>query len=95
MATITVKFTKSPNFFGLAYSAGETGEFDEKQAKELIAYGCAEAIDAEHALPEDLPGRKQIAAAHLTLEDLKEIEDYTEIDGITKAIAKKLTDYFA
>jgi Xaa-Pro aminopeptidase len=95
MKNITVIFTKSPNSFNLGYGVGETGEFDEKQAKELFRAGVAEPVEAEDALPEDLPGRKQILNAGLSLEELKEVKDFTEIKGITKAIAEKLTEYFA
>ena len=43
MANRTVKFLKSPTgHLNLAYNPGEEGEFEEKQAAELVELGFAE-----------------------------------------------------
>jgi len=94
MKKVNVTFLKHPTQFRLGYHAGETGSFEEKQAQELVAAGVGFITDVQEELPEDLPGRNHIAKAGLSLEDLKEISDYTEIKGITKVTAQKLNQYF-
>jgi len=89
-----LKFVKHPGSFNLAYHPGEEGMFEEKQASELIASGVCVALDEESDLPEDLPGRNHILKAGLSLDELKEIKDFTDIPGIKKNIAEKLTQYF-
>jgi len=89
-----LKFIKHPGSFNLAYHPGEEGLFEEKQASELIAAGICIALENESDLPQDLPGRNYILKAGLSLEELKEIKDFTEIPGIKKNIAEKLTTYF-
>jgi len=88
-----LKFIKHPGGFNLAYHPFEVGMFEEKQAAELIGAGVCIAVE-ESDLPEDLPGRNYILKAGLSLEELKEIKDFTEIPGIKKNIAEKLTTYF-
>lgn len=92
MKKVTLKFLKHATQFRLAYHVGETGVFEEKQANELVSAGVAVAV-ADEELPEDLPGRNHIKKAGLTLEDLKLIEDLTEIKGITGALAEKINEY--
>lgn len=70
---------------------------EEKQAREMAKEGIVEILDGkksdDYDLPVDLPGRKEIAAAGITLEELLEISDYTEIKGIGKGTAEKLVNY--
>lgn len=44
----TIKFIKNPiGVYGLAYTIGECGEFEESQANELIENGFAELVENE------------------------------------------------
>ena len=68
--------------------------FEEKQAKELIEAGVCVPVDAdEDNLPDDLPGRNHIKKAGLSLDELKEVKDFTAIPGIFKAMAQKIVEY--
>jgi hypothetical protein len=94
MKKATVKFIKHATKFRLGYHVGETGIFDEKQAKLLVEQGYAVYTETSVELPEDLPGRNHVLKSGLTLDELKEVKDFTEIKGITKNLAEKLTQYF-
>lgn len=96
MKTKNVEFIKSPGKFRLGYFEGERAVMEEKQAEELIKHGYARELGkgSKTNLPEDLPGRDAIAAAGLSLDELAEISEYTDITGIGKGTAEKLNDYF-
>ena len=99
---ITMKkiiFIKSPTpVFNLAYFDGDIIEVHENQADVLIDAGVAKEYlpvfaDVED-LPVDIPGRdKLIAAGVTTLEELKEYNDFTEIDGIGVKAGKAIENY--
>jgi hypothetical protein len=94
---IHVQFLKKGAPFGFAYMAGQTGSIlDFKQAKELESLGILKIIDPPSDLPEDIPGRKfMIEAGYYSINDLKKVEDFTEIPGITKTINKRIKEYIA
>lgn len=98
MKRMKIQFTKSPTgAYGLAYNAGDMAELEEKQAKELMEKGYAvspEVMDGEDSdLPEDLPGREVLVAAGVTMDELKQVDDYTVYSGIGAKLAEKLTKY--
>lgn len=94
---IHVQFIKSGSPYGFGYSAGATGVIlDEKQAKELESLGVLKIIPPPCELPENLPGRdKLIKAGFNTIEELKNISDITEVEGIGKQLASKIAAYIA
>jgi len=93
MKKISLKIVKYPKDFRLGYHVGETGEFEEKQSKELIEGGFAIPATEPSELPEDLPGRNHLAKAGLTLEDIKSMTDFTDVKGINKNLSEKIIEY--
>lgn len=91
---IHVEFLKKGSPFGFAYMAGQTGEIpNELQAKELEALGVVKIIEQPCDLPANLPGRKKLIEAGITLmADLNKISDFSELN-IGKLLAKQITDY--
>ena len=91
---IHVRFIKNgaPHLF--AYSAGRVGVIhDEKQAKHLESIGVVEILKDYNELPDNIPGKEALIQAGIqTVEQLKSIE-LTEIEGISKALAKKIIQY--
>ena len=98
MKTKRIKFIRPPaGAFGLAYFAGDDVELPLNQANKLIKLGYAEAYTGEAGdesdLPADLPGRLVFVALDMSLDELKQIDDFTEIEGIGKATAAKIKTY--
>ena len=98
MKTKRIKFTRPPaGAFGLAYFVGDDVELPVKQANELIKLGYAEAYTGEAGddsdLPADLPGRPILVDLDMSLEELKQIDDLTEIEGIGKATAARIKQF--
>jgi len=95
----TIKFTKSPTGeYGLGYFPGEMASFEDALATQLMEDGFAAPVEEEdtNQLPEDLPAFQSIFDFGIkTLDDLKKIVDFTEIPGVGKATAQKITDYLA
>lgn len=91
--TIIVKFVKVPVRFRLAYFPGDEVAIEEKQARELIKAGVAVPAAKASDLPDDIPGRKILIAADLTLADVKEIKNFTEVKGISKTTAESIVKY--
>ena len=97
-ATKKIQFDKSPvGVFHLAYFVGDVVLMHSNQADVLIEAGFAhEYTDkpVETGLPADIPHReKLIAAGVTTLEELKEYNDFTEIDGIGVKAGKAIDNY--
>jgi len=100
MAKIWITFLKSPTGIGYAYFAGDTAEFEEKTAHELMSLGFAKPvynIESQNGysdLPDDIPGRKLLIAANIkTMEDLRSINNITDIEGIGKTVAGFIKGY--
>lgn len=91
--TIIIKFVKVPVLFRLAYFPGDEVAIEEKQARELIEAGVAVPAVKASDLPEDIPGRKFLVAADITLADLKNIKSFTDIKGISKTTAESIIKY--
>lgn len=95
MKKVKIQFIKHPGRFRLAYFPGEFAEMEEKQAEELCLAGVAGyAAEGYSELPEDIPARDVLVKLNLSLDELKQIEDYTELQGIGKATSQKLIKYF-
>ena len=91
--TVTIEFVKHPVAFKLAYFPGDVVSMESKQAKELIAAGVAVISEGQSDLPKDIPGRTLLLKAKLTLKEVKEITDLTQIEGISKTTAQKIVKY--
>jgi len=91
---IHVRFINSGVPYSLGFSAGEFGTIlDIKQAKHLESIGVVEILKDYNELPDDIPGKEALIQAGIqTVEQLKSIE-LTEIEGISKALAKKIIQY--
>jgi len=91
-----VEFIRQPGKYRLGYFPGDRAEFDEKQAREMAKAGIVTIIEKESEpdLPKDLPGREALVKAGISYEDLLKIENYEEIEGVGKATASKLKEYF-
>lgn len=83
--------------------AGETFSTDEDSAAQLIELGAAKkaggrgaastASAKTGALPEDFPARDKLADAGIdTYAKVRAVEDLTEIPGIGRATAEKITE---
>jgi len=82
----------------MAYFAGQTAEFEEKQADMLIHTGYAEPYKNDEAgddsdLPADIPARNVLVNLGLTMAELKSIADLTQLTGIGKATAAAIKKY--
>lgn len=78
---------------GYGYHAGETEDVPVKMAREFKKQGIARS--ATETLPEDLPARdKLMIAGFETEEEVEEIEDFSEVDGIGTDEARALEAYF-
>lgn len=85
-------FTQKPP--GTAYFKGRVHEVPEDMAKELDKQGYCR--DATQTLPEDLPGRDAFLKAGIeSVDEIKDLEDPTEINGIGDATAEELVEWFA
>lgn len=85
-------FTKRPP--GTGYHANHVHLVDEKAAKEFQQQGFCR--DAVRTIPEDLPGRKEFMAAGIeTVEEIRALEDPTEVKGIGDTTAQELAEWFA
>lgn len=98
MKTRKIRFTRGPaGAFKLAYFVGDVTDIEEKQAKELIRFGFAEPYESEVGdssdLPPGIPGRKVLVDLNLSLEDLKSIDDLTELNGIGAPTAAKIKQF--
>ena len=100
MAKVKVEFIKNGMAVGLAYFEGDTTEFDNKFAKELIELGYVKKWTVPKPknpvidLPDDIPGRHVlINKGIITLDEVKAINDLTEINGIGKTIAKQIKQF--
>jgi len=66
----------------------------EATARDTSKIGGSEEKAAETPLPEDFPGRTQLAGAGLdTVETVAAVEDLTEVSGIGPAIRGDIEDY--
>lgn len=91
----TIKFIKNPTFLGLGYAEGMTAQMNENTANELIHDGIAEEISEE--LPQDIPGRDALMRNGYTDTELLKKLDFEQlyaIQGIGKATAEKIVNYF-
>lgn len=77
----------------MAYFPGDIVTINDKQANELILAGVAILIEKGSDLPEDMPGRNLLINAGLTMNDIKEISDFTQIKGITKTMSANIVKY--
>lgn len=92
------KFLKPGAPHGFGVFAGEVSEIQDKEkAKKLIDAGIIATVDEAPALPEDLPGREDLAAAGLTIEELKNYDKnaLVALKGIGEATAEKILTYLA
>lgn len=88
-----VKITKPViGKFGLGYFPEDIATLEEKQAATLIKAGYAVAHD-DSDLPQGIPGRKELIKAGITYDELQEITDLENIEGIGKAMAKRISDF--
>jgi hypothetical protein len=85
---------------GFAYFAGDVSPLPEKAAKPLLKGGFIERyvapkpVPPKTDLPDDFPGRDALVAhGLLTLEEARQIKDFTEIRGIGKSTNKMILDY--
>lgn len=91
---VTVKFISAGIRLNLAYSVGEVAELPKSQADELVAAGMVEILKDYNTLPPDIPGREQLLENGIkTIEELSHITDFTELEGISKTIDKRLKAY--
>lgn len=90
---VNIKFIKHPVQFRMAYFPGDVITINEKQADELILAGVAVLTEKGSDLPDDIPGRNLLINAGLTMNDIKEISDFTQIKGITKTINANIVKY--
>ena len=75
------------------YHANHVHEVPESLAKEYKKQGYCR--DATVTLPEDMPGASDFMEAGIeTVDEVAELEDPTEIDGIGDATAKDLAEWF-
>lgn len=85
-------FIRSPKGYG--YHAGHVHEVPEDQAKKFKKSGVARP--ATKTLPKDIPGRKAlIDAGYETIQEVKEISDFSEINGIGTKTQQELAGYLA
>ena len=90
---VNIKFVKHPVQFRMAYFPGDIISIDEKQADELVLSGVAVPCEKGSDLPDDIPGRNLLINAGLSLSDVKEISDFTQIKGISKTTAANIVKY--
>ncbi len=91
---INVRFITKGSPFGLAYSPGEAGVLPVIQAEELKRLGVVEIIQDFSDLPEGIPARDLLIENGFTLlEDIRSTDDLTELNGIGKALNKKIHDF--
>jgi predicted flap endonuclease-1-like 5' DNA nuclease len=84
-------FEKAPP--GTGYFANHVHLVPEKMAKEFVKGGYAR--QTTQTLPEDLPGREAFIAAGIeTLDEIKELDDLTELKGIGEATAEEVIHWF-
>ena len=94
-----IQFTKSPiGPLHLAYFIGDVVDLQQNQAESLIELGFATAyhqvISHVTDLPADMPHREKLLKAGVTtMEELKEYDDLTEIDGIGVKAAQAIDKY--
>lgn len=97
MKTLKIKFVKSGIRFSLGYVPGEIASIEEKQSQELINAGVAVLVAEDvdpNPLPSDMPGRKELFDAGIeTLIECHKIVDFSEINGIGKALSIKIKKY--
>jgi hypothetical protein len=97
--TKKIKFTKSPTgLFRLAYFPGDVVEMNTNQADVIIEAGYAEeynpVIHQESGLPVDIPARDKLLAAGVnSLDELRQYDDLTDINGIGKKSAEAIIAY--
>lgn len=93
-----IKFIKSPTGIGYGYFSGETAELKQEIERKLIESKYAIAIDPDvnDGLPEDFPAREIFhKLGFVTMDQIKSIDDLTELEGIGKAIDEKVNKYIA
>ena len=91
-----IQFIKHAGKYRLAYRPGESGKFEDKQADQLIKDGFAVAVHKtgdDSDLPEDIPGRKALVKEDISFDELKKINDFSEIPGINEKTAGQIKEY--
>jgi hypothetical protein len=84
-------FKKKPPKSG--YFKGRVHLVPEDLAKELEKQGYCR--DVTETLPNDLPGRDAFLEAGIeTVEEIKELDDLTKVNGIGDATAEDIVEYF-
>ena len=75
--------------------AGQMGTISsELVARELEDLGVVRIIEQPNTLPPDIPGREQLLSNGIkTIDELSNISDFTELEGISKTIDKRLKAY--
>lgn len=88
---------------GYSYHKNDVAELPEEAFKDLKTLKYVRAYDPEKDapqdegtdLPMDLPGRDSLILAEITtIEDVKSIEDLTEIKGIGPKLSEQIKEYF-
>lgn len=93
---VKVKWIKPPARIGFAYFMHDECMMEKKQADELAEAGYLMILSDDSMLPADIPAREALTAAGInSMEQLAGITDFTEIAGINKATAKKITLYLS
>lgn len=99
MKTVKIIFIKSPTpVFNLAYFDGDILEMNANQAEVLIEAGVAKLYEPVFNLIEDLPmdfpGRDALIAFGIkTMQEVRLLNDPTEIKGIGKKTAEAILEY--
>ena len=93
---VKVKFLKNGMGAGFGYFADDDCIMESKQASALAESGYVMLMPDDSLLPADIPAREALTAAGInSLEQLAGITDFTEIKGIGKATAEKITLYLS
>jgi len=76
------------------YTAGSYCWVLESEAAQYIANGMAVEYGKESDLPKDMPGREALIKAGVkSIEEVMQIEDFDEIEGIGQSTEKKILEY--
>lgn len=90
-----IKITKSTAGIGYGYMEGQELDLSDNKAMDFInrGYACMVTTNTD-GLPEDIPGRNALLKAGFkTVTELSGITDFSQYDGISKAVSDKITEY--